>query len=619
MYRHLRYSLAVASFILATASAFAQAVTPTSLETYLKSHYAGSKAKVAAFDHGERSWTVYDWNGSTLEKSDGPKEKPEIALRSKEQLLTFVVHTNPLIFTADRSATAEALIDNLATLQTLASLLGSVAGTSLQVQGQNLASLAFRAAGPRSDDPATVHTFSLKLEQRDLAGARKMVNSSVSQELIDLVPVAQDYQEELVALWSTTDGKPVQELRTAAKQLATQIDSINNGQLIAWLQAVESNIPLAQRPPRPAVATSAALATAFQDITQKRDALKQTILPCFDTIGAIASMVLTKRTPLVGVGSTQALDAYFKTGREAIQSMQDDHCSPSLTTAATHFVEWLLRYPPAADGVSDPGERAVLESLTDTMAPFGKRAAEQSAALETAKQILDSQSAVFPALAQVQQFLGRDADLGGIDPADGVIQIRRSSFTGNAVVWSKQRTDTVEVAVDESLKGKITLRHPEKAEGSFIARRKFSDGLDADFAVIKTDLFSSTFEAKDDDGKDGGSSHIQETDRTTRSGKVAVMAAYRFPLGGGFAFGPQLGAGIDTGDASLFLGVSLRWRFLAVGWGTTRQKVTALRGQKVGQQLDEGVALKTRDIFERKSYISFSITITDLPFFKPKD
>ena len=43
MYRHLRYSLAVASFILATASAFAQAVTPTSLETYLKDHYAGVK------------------------------------------------------------------------------------------------------------------------------------------------------------------------------------------------------------------------------------------------------------------------------------------------------------------------------------------------------------------------------------------------------------------------------------------------------------------------------------------------------------------------------------------------------------------------------------------------
>jgi hypothetical protein len=619
MYRHLRYSFAVAVFILAAASAFAQAAPPTSLETYLKSHYAARKAKVAAFDHNERNWTVYDWDGSCLKHADGPKEKPEIALRTKEQLLTFIVHTNPLIFTADRSATAEALIDNLATLQTLASLLGSVAGAGLQVRGQDLANLAFRAADPKSDTAAMAQDYRRRIGRRDLLGIRKLVNSSVSQELIDLIPLADAYQQELKNLSGTLDDKPVTELAAEARTLAAKIDAINNGQLIAWLQAVESNIPLNHRPAPPQVATYDQLAVSFQDIAQKRTALAQVALPCFDTIGAIASMVLTKRTPLVGVGSTQALDAFFKTGREVIQNMQNDHCSPSQASAATDLVEWLLRYPPTADGVGDPGERAVLEALTDTMAPFGKRAAEQSAALETSKKILDSQSSVFPALAQVQQFLGRADGLGGIDPADGVIEVRRSSFTGDTIVWSKQRTDTVEVAVDESLKGKITLRHPEKAEGSFIARRKFSDGLEADFAVIKTELFSSTFEAKDEDGEDGGTSKIQETDRTTRSGKVAVMASYRFPLGGGFALGPQLGAGVDTSDASLFLGLSLRWRFLALGGGTTFQKVTRLRGQEVGQILDEGVALKTHDKFKSKLYFSLAITITDLPFFKPKD
>jgi hypothetical protein len=117
--------------VLAVAASHAVNTPPSlsegeiALKQYLEAG-AVTSATIAAFDHVHRNWTVLKWDTKTLKRIDGPTEKPEISLGRGEQLLTFVVNTDPLVFTADRSATAEASIDTLATLQQLASGLGGI-------------------------------------------------------------------------------------------------------------------------------------------------------------------------------------------------------------------------------------------------------------------------------------------------------------------------------------------------------------------------------------------------------------------------------------------------------------------------------------------------------------
>src|SRR6185436_5844230 len=87
------------------------------------------------------------------------------------------------------------------------------------------------------------------------------------------------------------------------------------------------------------------------------------------------------------------------------------------------------------------------------------------------------------------------------DAGVGVIEVERSAISSMDIKWSKKRTDTIEVTLDPSLKDKLTLHHPASASGDVTVQRRSADRLGVDLAVIDTDLFSSTFEAKDKDGK----------------------------------------------------------------------------------------------------------------------
>ncbi len=577
--------LAVSLMLLLLPAALAARTEPEPLseaETALQSYLAGSEeATIAAFDHMNRTWTVLKWDGTQLTRLEGPDEKPQIPLWGKGRLKTFVINTNPLVFTADRTATAEATIDSLETLQTLASGLGGIAADTLKVAAVN---------APRGGAPLA-------------AGA--------SPTLEDLVFT---YVGELGKLQYVT--KPLNDLTAAATTLESTTAPLQEEVLLMWLQSVESGVDAKDRP-APAKVELPALAAAFRSLADARKELAddKNKVPCGDSVAAMAEVAAIKRAPLTGPGAPERERAYNTLAVKMTEPTQG--CHDDLARATRALSDWFIANQPTPDG-PDTEDRKPLDDLIDRLNSVLKVVGQRSEALAKAGALAKTQPAAILAASRQRLFFDRLAK-AKVDPARGVLEVSRSSFSGSDIEWTKKRTDTVEVKVDASLKDKLTLRHPETASGSFVADRKLAEGLDVDFALIRTDLFSPSYEAKDLDGEEGDESKVVETDRTSRSGKVAVMAAYRWPLGLGFAFGPQLGAGVDTGDSSLFYGLSLRWRFLSVGWGNTRQKVTALRGQSVGDTLAEGVALQTKDTFETKKYWSLAITITDLPFFKPAE
>jgi hypothetical protein len=580
------------------------------LEDYLEQERAPA-AKIAAFDHLERTWTVLRWDGSCLHREAGPTERPEIALRADEQLRTFVINTNPLVFTVDRTATSQVNIDALANLQRLASGLGAIAGATVMTRNANV---LFRAFKPFEDRGDLRMTEFLTSSDPFFPAPAKIPPSFIKLREVYLL-----YLAALEPVAARLEPRLLSPVAKAAADITQSLRRAQSDRLLPWLQAIESSVPAANRPGFTPDLDLREIAGQFNTLEEETVRLSGIELPCRASSEQLRTMLAIKRAPFTAEGALAQRDRYFAAARALARGLQEnDRCPGLLVEATSTLVLWLREHPPTTSGLSET-ESWLLNDLHDHVSSYLEQAQRFAGALDSARTLAASEPTAAATVARIGQFQERRARLGELDPAVGVLPVPRSSFPGRTVRWSRKRTDTVEVALDESLEDDLTLRHPETATTTFEVRRAFSDGLEADFALTRTDLFSPTYESKDIDGMDGGASRIQETARDTRSGKVAMMAAYRFPLGLGFAVGPQLGAGIDLDDAALFYGVSLRWRFLALGYGRTRQKVTVLRGQEVGQELAEGVSLRTEDAFRTEPYWSLAITITDLPFFEPQD
>lgn len=581
-----------------------------------KTTYERVSATIVAFDHRLQTWSVLRWSADGLTKLEGPVEKPEVSLRKTELLRAFVIDTDPLIFTADRSATAEGDISSLTTLQQLAAGLGGLVTTGLQLHANN------------ASWKAVVEDFPNIGQVNALWHLDQSPDPTAFQALIEAVPALTATPQAEILTYSAAFISALDEvdvpltdldsLKKAAKGLEATLENVQEEALLGWLQAVESEVSLVAPPPRVELAT---VATQFRDLEAGRKVAAAIAVPCADAVAKLAEMVLQKRTPLQGSDAVARLDAFHRSVLQIDDNLADQGCSAELGAATTQIKIWLIANPPTPSGPVDQGEIDALRNLSDSTWTYLEMAGKVSGALAKAKTLAESQPKIIAAVARINRFLDRHAawQARSAQGELGVLEINRSSFVGESVRWSKTRTDTVEVALDESLAGKLTLSHPTKASGTFLAKRRSSDGLALDFAVIRTELYSSTFAAEDDDGTDGGTSTIIEKDRATRSGKVALMASYRFPLGGGFGIGPTIGVGLDSDAAAFFAGLSANWSFLVLGVGETWQKVSELNGQIIGGTLEEGQEVKTRDHFERDRYYSLAISIRDLPFFKPKE
>lgn len=590
----------LAAAALAGDPASACKIKMKSLQDHLLAKHPGERATIAAFDHRERTWCVDRWDGSALEGKPDRDEEPDIVLRARGRLLTFVIDTNPLIFTADRTETVEAPIETLATLQRLVAGIGSVMASDLVAR----------------DDPRP----GAAAAQLKILGDRTDPARSDGQARDEIASVSAALREAHSKLNAALDR--LGNIRRIFDRIGSLGARTEAGRLLPWLQAIESNVPIRDRPKVPEPPTVAELLGPFNELAAELAELAEPTMlaaPCRAAVDRLREALTVKRALPPKDGDAAKLAAYRAAVRALAAEAGDSRsCDSKLGIPLAALATWLAQRPPTDTAPSPDvyGER--LDALDEIAAIYLERLNRIGSILEQAKAIAKAEPEVVAVVARMHQYLDR-LRLSRVDPASGVLEVTRSSFSGSAIRWSQTRTDTVEVALDESLKGKIALRHPDKASGSFRVIRAFSDGLEADFALTRTDLFSSSFEAKDADGVDGGSSRIEETDRSTRSGELAVMAAYRFPLGAGFAIGPQVGVGADLDHAAIFYGLSVRWRFLSLGYGRTRQKVKALDGQTVGQELAAGEVVRTRDRFTSEPYWSLAISIRDLPFFKPKE
>ncbi|MCZ7650202.1 MAG: hypothetical protein M5U13_03145 [Thermoanaerobaculia bacterium] len=590
------------------------------LERYLEATKRPA-AKVAAFDHRERSWTIADWNGSSLRVKDGPTEEPEIALGKGDQLLTFIVNTNPLIFTADRTETKKEEIAALANVHVLVAALSSVAAASLAVEGADGVEADFHEAvlGALSEGDRNKHRpLVFRPEDQDLMRALQGRGID-TRSLVALREALEKYEQALEADLPAFDAELVSAAQRAGREVGATVTGLDQDRLRPWLQSVEAGVEVDERPHFEPDTTPARVAQAFSALEEKLEALAGLNLGCRTSTAALQAMIAKKRSKVKAEDLLVERDAHRAAGRSLARlRLEGDGCVPGVALATGRVVAWLLEHPPTEDGPA-PAEAPLLEGLYDLVSAYLETIDRFSTAKAEAMKLAKTEPEVTAAAARVDLIQKRKGMAREVDLSCGVLEVPLSSFKGEVVPWSRKRVDTVTVKLDEGFKDGLTIHRPGTATGKLSVQRKFSDGLEADFSVTRTDLFDSTFVAKDLDGEDGGESQIQETERKSRSGKVAVMAAYRLPLfRTGLAVGPQVGVGVDTSDAALFYGLSVRWGFLSVGWGQTRQKVAGLRGQTVGQTLPAGESLRTRERFETDEYWSFSLTIRDLSFFKPK-
>jgi len=595
----------------------------TDLQRWLTEHHDPSPATIAAFDHVERTWSIYSWDGSSLKLIEGPKEKPEIALGRGDSLRTVIVNTNPLIFRADRSNTAETNIEALENLQKLATGLGGLAGFVFQSAGEKQSDRSKKLLIAMTPETKRQEVEGV-LQQGQVLQALAKSTVTLTLDQAAIFELKENFLRAVQVQLGKFAGKKIFE--TIAKEsmgLGNVLDGGKEEILLAWLQAVEVDAkPL---PAAPAFTNLSDLATKFEAIRSASMALEASKPTCSATVGTVAEMVMIKRTPLVGVGSAERSDTFSKSALALLTGPAEPGCDEEIVKVAKELVQWLQGHGPDATGPTDPLERAVFEDLTEGVAPYLELTAKFTKVLADAKALVEKQSAATLATARVNQFLDR---LSKSSPTKGcllcntmygILEVKRSSFSGKDIAWSKVRKDTVTVALDEGLKGKLTLSHPESAEGSFEVHRRFTENLGVDFGLVKTDLSEPSYEAKSVDGTPGSLLKIQEKDRTTRSGKLGLFASYRFPIGHttAISFGPQIGVGADTSDAAFFLGGSLRIGFLSLGVGSTWQKAKRLNGQEPGQLLPAGEVVKTEDRFKSKTYFSLMISIKDLPFFKP--
>jgi hypothetical protein len=616
------FTLACLALIgLVPCQAGAQGRSPaTALEDYLKNN-APSSQQVLAFDHVDRTWSLYWWTprgqevpgpkpraqGPKLTRVDGPQEHIEVLLSTDAGLATYVVNTNPIIFSADRSGTEEAPIESL---ENLKKLLGGLAGVVASVVTTN--DLLFTTSADGGDAALRVWSTTNRL------------NFDVQKRrLSDLVVASQALATELQSADADFPSAELSGVRTAAGSLKASLEPHDAGRLTAWLQTTEAGAGVAKAPAKVDLDD---LQTRFGTLQSARAALAAKPIACLETLKVLATAVQAQRNVLPTKEVLEYLDSY----RQGLDSIVDgelanDTCTGALKTAIRNVVGALQKATPTATGPSAP-EADALQKLADAIARYLRTAGTYAKVLSDTKDLAGLEGTTLKALAQVDGYRKRllaycpNAATNPCQVLPGVLPVVRSTFASSDLSWTKKREDEVTVKVDESLKTALVLTHPETSQGKFSALQKTASRLELDFAVTKTNLFESTYEAVDPDGETGPlPSRIVEKDRGTRSGQIGLFASYRWAWGNGFAAGPSLGVGLDTDKPAIYLGGSVRWRFVSLGVGNTWQRVKVLRdGQEPNQDLPKGGAIKTRDKFEDDLYWSLAISLRDLPFFQPK-
>lgn len=610
------------------------------LKAYLRNHNIPAKV-VLAFDHQTRTWTGYRWDGNSrldpLVKDVDIKtpftNKPRLFLSKEEvgNLEVFVVNTNPLVFSTKPTDNTVANIEELANLQKFTGLLGGFLSSA--VSGL---SPEFRAPQPAADlDIATgqelemISTFSIDLgEASDNADARRTQEPSKWKDLAVLAEAGEEIGEKLKASAKTLQDaldameKPRGELERQTRQLKETASEIRS-----YVQLVESGGPdrindhtFSNVPNFTVLIDSSASALAAT-----RNGLEQFMPICPGTLTSLRDAVRLYRVPLPSALADQTPPKdQFRNSLNDLAMLNG--CALGLDVPVAKVRDYLgkaKRGPSASGATSEEDE--VLRPLFQSLDAYLTLVERRKTALKTVGDLLAESGTAAKVGGAVDDFIRRlnDHRVAG-DPCSlqtGVLRVDRNPGLATQLSWTQVGTGGLQVVADSPFKGDAQLRHPDITAANFEIRKAGKWDFDVDVATYYTEIVDPKFSAV----KPAGATNpvITLTDEDSRAGELAMFLGLQWrPRKAArslFSVGPELGIGLSTDHPSIFAGAGFGiGRYIKLGLGWTWQEVKELqRGQTLGvTEVENDAAIKTRTGYEDDYYISLSITIDELPFFK---
>lgn len=188
--------------------------------------------------------------------------------------------------------------------------------------------------------------------------------------------------------------------------------------------------------------------------------------------------------------------------------------------------------------------------------------------------------------------------------------------------WTRDQIHALKITVDTPFAGDVATMLP-KVDTSvrLTSPRASMFGIDA--GLVVTPLEQVTYKAV---AGPGGVKRITATERDSRTGQLALFIDWRLvqlwrPAASAWRVRPALqgGVAVDTRTPGFFLGASTgltKWMRLSAG--RTWQSVRVLDGQQENDPVENNDAIRLRDAFEARWYVSASFAIDEVPLFNAK-
>lgn len=618
---------------------------PNGLAEWRRLNPSRSERHLLVYDHESGKWQGFVVKGTGCAPwEDGFKldftGKPSVQVDSPEDLLVLVADTNPMLYGVKGKAPTQAAIPELEKLQQLAGLLGGMLATSLRAQalelrekdlqaqweaeGKTLAEqrkMVAQLFGTKAETQGPV-TPALAVQDARLSSALKSLADALLSSATSLREGAETGRKGFAGLKEEVEGVKA---RQTGAQVAIQAMEFGQAGDFRFLDRTDTGTIWAD------------LQRAFDEAQTARE--KVTTHVCTTRLGELAELILLKVDPASGKPADKQIaerrigDLLFVLTKEP--SVVEDGCKETCgdVDVASALGKAIVG---AATALGDAGpliidarqdqllniRRAVLElveiqsKLTSLLASLDAALAERSkagAAAAALQKLTDDFNAAIQELCNGKT---TKPDCGTL-LAHGVIEVPISEAR---IPWDKIRTESFTLERNPGTEGIVAAR-PEKVEASFDISRRRKVAFSVDFGLTYTEISSPTFEAVETTDEPPVKVP-RRTDETTRAGKLALFLTLEpanWPHEKAVP-GLQFGTGLDADTPAVFLGLNGRFfGFLNLSGGWTWQHVKELAGgQQEGVALAPGETLRTKDGWDDDWYAGLTISLSNLPFFKPK-
>jgi len=588
------------------------------LEKALASHPLVSGTEILAFSHRSGKWSLCTWNGFELQGSSVEVEpqiddQPRLLLGKDTELAIFLVDTNAMLYRAKPGESKEKDSENAADLQKLIGLLGGVTVAELEVLGRRRADAATSGFEVKGFEAVTGQAAT---------EAAEVVHVEADA---DLVKLRAELEKAVEALASRSRG-----LAAAAAKAKASAEwlAISQAEVRAWIQDQERSA-LPGDPPDVLRVGGGKARSDFAALRAQVGTAEELDVPCRDRLEVAARALALRNclaSPQGGLcgGTADGLQSLLVSLDHPLQS--GELCSAELHDAIASVgarVRW--------SGSSGPPKLVdadLFEAVSTSIAAVLELGKKSVLAREAAAKAIDGEAEVQNAAAALDATAARYSLLcPGPDPKScslRVVELERRIGHRTDLKWNKFRTESFSVVRDPQLKDVVSSLSADARFEYELARvetekRRFA----LDYALLYTEVADSTFTAVAQDPKDPNNKtkRIGVKDRDTRAGEPVLFLTWADARSGEWATGPQFGVAVDSSKPGVYLGWSLRWRFLGLGAGFGAHRLTTLDGQMLGAEVSGNDDIKTRKEFETSLsswYVALTVSLNDLPLFRPK-